>query len=72
MHFRFFDDLVGWAPGTSPELQFGEENFQQKITQQRLLRNVWKIYIKFAKNFTKFQKCFIKILKHKKIFRKFY
>ena len=58
MHFRFFDDLVGWAPETSPELQFGEENFQQKITQQRLLRNVWKIYIKFAQKFYKVPKMF--------------
>ena len=47
MNFRFFDDLVGSAQGASQEFRFREENIQQKITQQRLLKKFWKIYIKF-------------------------
>ena len=47
MNFRFFDDLVGSAAGASQEFRFSKGNIQQKITQQRLLKNFWKIYIKF-------------------------
>ena len=36
----------------------GKENIQQKITQQRLLKIFWKIYIKFLK----FSKYFIKLI----------
>ena len=30
MNFRFFDDLVGSAPGASQEFLSGKENIQQK------------------------------------------
>ena len=39
MNFRFFDDLVGSAPGVSQEFRFREgKKFSKKITQQRLLK----------------------------------
>ena len=48
MKFRFFDDLVGSAPGASQEIWFREgKHSAKKITQQRLLKHFWKIYIKF-------------------------
>ena len=47
MNFGFFDDLVGSAPGASQEFQFREEKHSANITQQRLLKIFWKIYIKF-------------------------
>ena len=49
MNFRFVDDLVGSAPGVSASQEFRcrEGKHSEKITQQRLLKIFWKIYIKY-------------------------
>ena len=38
MNFRFFDDLVGSAPGAPQEFRFREEKHSAKHTQQILLK----------------------------------
>ena len=47
MNFRFFDDLVGSAPGAPQEFRFREGKHSAKNTQQRLskifLKNLHKI-----------------------------
>ena len=55
MNLRFFDDLVSSALRASQGSE--KENIQHKITQQRLLKKFWKIYIKFLK-FQKYLKIF--------------
>ena len=47
MNFRFFDDLWARLQERLKNFNSGKENIQQNITQQRLLKNIWKIYIKF-------------------------
>ena len=44
MNFKFFDDLVGSAPGASQEFLFREGKHSAKITQQRLLKNFLKYF----------------------------
>ena len=44
MNFRFFDDLVGVAPGAPQEFRFRVGKHLAKNTQQRLL----KIFKKFT------------------------
>ena len=52
MHFRYFDDLMGSSPEASPKFLFEKEReHSEKITNQIILKNVWKIYIKFAQRF---------------------
>ena len=49
MNFRFFDDLVGSAPGASQEFRFKEGKHSAKIysaNSQRLLKIFLKIYMK--------------------------
>ena len=61
MNFRYFDDLVGSAPGGSQEFRFRAGNIQQNNysakTIEKLLENLHKI-LKLSK---KFQKVFSKI-----------
>ena len=47
MDFKFFNNLVCWAPGASQECRFREGKHSAKITQQKLFKNFGKIYIKF-------------------------
>ena len=61
MNFRFFEDLVGSAPGASQEFCFRKGKHSAKITKQRLLKKFSKIYIKFEKFSKNFQK-FINLL----------
>ena len=42
MNLRFFDDLVGSAPGASQENRFREGKYSAKTIEK-----FWKIYIKF-------------------------
>ena len=56
MNFKFIDDLVNSAPRATQEFGFKFENIKQKITQQKLLKISWKIYIKFYNFLVKFKK----------------
>ena len=73
MHFRFFDDLMGSAPKTSPEFRFekGREHLEKNYSSN-YLKNVWKIYLKFAQKFKTFPTKFkIVLVKFKNNLRKF-
>ena len=64
MNFRFFDDLMGSAPGASQEFRFKEgkhsaKNYSAKTTEI-VLENVHKI-LKISKTFQKFLVKFKKI-----------
>ena len=57
MNFRFFDDLVGSAPGASQEFRFREGKHSAKNYSAKTIENFWKIYIKFFQKFlVKFKK----------------
>ena len=46
MNFRFFDDLVGSAPGAAQEFGSGKENIQQNYsskTIEKFLENLHKV-----------------------------
>ena len=60
MNFRFFDDLVGSAPGASREFRFREgkhsaKNYSAK-TIEKILENLHKISKIFQKILVKFKK----------------
>ena len=44
MNFRFFDDLMGSAPGASQEFWFKEKTFSNKL----LSKDYWKYLGKFT------------------------
>ena len=50
MHYRYIDELVGSAPGASPEFQFGRGvNIQQILNN----KDFWKFFGKFTWNLQK-------------------
>ena len=61
MHFRFFDDLVGSAPGASLEFRFWGEHLAKNYSTN--ISKKFQQFLKFLKNF---------LVKFKKNLRKFY
>ena len=43
MNFRFFDDLVGSAPGASQKFRFREGKHSTKNYSAKNIENFWKI-----------------------------
>ena len=60
MNFRFFDDLVGSAPGTSQEFRFREGKHSAKNYSAKPIKRFFRKFIKFKK-FLKISKIFRKI-----------
>ena len=59
MHIRFFDDLMGSAKEASPEFRFEKmKGTFRKNYSSNYLKNVWKIYLKFAQKFQNILKHF--------------